>query len=655
MANKYEVLHLLGKGGMSSVYKAQHVILGKVYAVKIMHRHMITDVNALVRFKQEAAAAASLSHPNIITVHDFATESEQPFQTIDYLEGTSLIEEIKKHGKLPPERALGIFAQACSALAHAHQKGVIHRDLKPSNIMLIEKDGLKDFVKLVDFGIAKVLPQEGEAVQQLTQTGEVFGSPLYMSPEQCLGLKLDTRSDIYSMGCLMYETLTGHPPLSGSTVFATIQKHIDETPKPLKDELGPSRLVDALDTIVAKTLAKQPEQRYQSMDELLKELQEMQQGTTGSFISSLHRNLQVAAIRLEPLRKRTPLQLLVPLAVTFCLLFVAIATIIQMLSAKVPPYADLQWKPFSTEATVWGTAGKNDDTMALASLTLKQLVGRAEQSRNAADPAVSARYLVSLIDPFAKNGNYEAAATLAPKLMARIQEIEAGQHELDVLKLMKPGSSRVDAAHMLTGIGDACYVRKDYKTAEFFYTKAEYQLSGLADHLNQRIHMKLGDCAYEQEKYDEADKWWHGAARIDPEQQYPRSLFNINDELFSEDRASWMGKVGDVLARKGDWETAAMAYNAAAKEWNKNNTEGIAGQAYYKLAECELKLGRIKDAENSLQQAIEAFNRTPLSAPKDNLPAVYKKLSEVYKVQGALPQSLAAESKAISLARGFSP
>src|SRR5262249_37806667 len=156
-------------------------------------------------------------------IYDFGVTSDgQPFIAMDFLDGRALSEVIKNDGPLSPARGVPIFLQACDALAHAHRMGIIHRDLKPSNLMLIDNDGKKDFVKIVDFGIAKIIPQEGDKNLQLTATGEIFGSPLYMSPEQCLGQKLDQRSDIYQMGCLMYEAVAGKPPFKCDTAYETI-------------------------------------------------------------------------------------------------------------------------------------------------------------------------------------------------------------------------------------------------------------------------------------------------------------------------------------------------------------------------------------------------------------------------------------------------
>jgi serine/threonine protein kinase len=269
---KYELLSLLGTGGMSAVYKARHAFMRNTVAVKLMHPRLLTDTQSIKRFQQEARAASRLKHPNAITVYEFGISGGQPYLVMDYLEGLSCADLIKKEGKIDVERCLSIFIQACDALADAHERGIIHRDLKPSNIMIVKENGDDCVVKVVDFGIAKIVSEGGESLK-LTNTGEVFGSPLYMSPEQCMGQTLDPRSDIYSMGCLMYEALTGKTPFTGKNVLETILKQTSEPPPGLGAVDGDVRVVQKLDAIVLKCLAKAPEQRYQSMNELKADLE----------------------------------------------------------------------------------------------------------------------------------------------------------------------------------------------------------------------------------------------------------------------------------------------------------------------------------------------------------------------------------------------
>ena len=267
--DRYKVVEEVGRGGMSAVYKGIHELMDRTVAIKVLLPQLVSDQISIKRFQQEAQAASHLQHPNVITVYDYGfVASGQPYLVMDFLEGESLADIIRRDKQVPVKRMIPIFMQACEALEHAHQKGVIHRDLKSSNIMLIDFEGKKDFVKVVDFGIAKLMPSSGKQSQNLTQTGEVFGSPIYMSPEQCMAQSLDARSDIYSMGAMMYESLTGQPPLMGNSIIDTMQMHMSTPPKPFRESRPDLDIPEALERVVLKALAKKPEQRYQSMQEL---------------------------------------------------------------------------------------------------------------------------------------------------------------------------------------------------------------------------------------------------------------------------------------------------------------------------------------------------------------------------------------------------
>jgi serine/threonine protein kinase len=268
-ADRYEITSLLGFGGMSIVYKARHKHMDRIVAIKVLHPDLMNDPMALERFQQESRAAASLTHPNVVTVYDFGMSPQgQAFFVMDCLEGTTLEELLEKQKRLPVDRAVNIFKQICDGLESAHKKGIIHRDLKPPNIALIPQEDGSDLVKILDFGVAKLLPKADGQALRLTQTGEVFGSPLYMSPEQCLGKKLDGRSDLYALGCLMYEVLTGSPAVIADSFLEALNKHVGEEPKSFK-EIAPSLAIPGeLEAIVFKCLAKDPEQRFRTVGEL---------------------------------------------------------------------------------------------------------------------------------------------------------------------------------------------------------------------------------------------------------------------------------------------------------------------------------------------------------------------------------------------------
>ena len=270
--NRFEIVSLLGRGGMAVVYKAQHRQVELTVAVKILHRIGDVEEVNVERFKREARTVNSLFHPNIITMYSFGVlESGQPYLVLECLEGESLSDRIKSGGPIKPAIALRIFDEIGQGVVHAHEQGVLHRDLKPSNIMLVPDQNSSEKVKILDFGIAKCLHPDGANCQQLTSAGEIFGSPLYMSPEQCQGEDLDERSDVYAMGCVMYEVLTGKVPLMGKNVLATMALHINEMP-PRFENIG-VQIPPPLEMIVFKALQKKPSDRYQTMSELVSDLE----------------------------------------------------------------------------------------------------------------------------------------------------------------------------------------------------------------------------------------------------------------------------------------------------------------------------------------------------------------------------------------------
>jgi serine/threonine-protein kinase len=219
---------------MGVIYKARHLILNKFVAIKTLHTHLVSP-SAIRRFQVEGKAESLLSHPNIVSFHDLGvTQSGQPYIIMEYIDGETLAEVLRREGQLPLPRFLKIFWQICDGLSLAHKKSILHRDIKPTNIMLVHDRG-EDEVRIMDFGIAKMMDDTTAGAQQITKTGDMVGSPIYMSPEQARGLQTDQRSDLYSLGCVMYESLTGSPPFHGNTALDTVLMHLDSKPVPMKE------------------------------------------------------------------------------------------------------------------------------------------------------------------------------------------------------------------------------------------------------------------------------------------------------------------------------------------------------------------------------------------------------------------------------------
>lgn len=274
ISGKYKILAVTGRGGMSIVYKSEELETGRIFALKTLQPQEIPDA-AWKRFEKEAQTASDFDHINLVKVHDFGLIDEvRPYMVMDYVDGPTLADLIAERGPVSVQQALEIFAQVCDGLFYAHWHGVIHRDMKPSNIMLTRNvDTNEPLVKIVDFGIAKLtLPEEGDQSLALTQTGEIFGSPLYMSPEQCLGSAIDRRSDIYSLGCALFEALTGAPPFSGKTALLIMQKHQQDSPPTLREGSMGTVFPDDLERVVQLMLEKEPSNRYQNANMLKSDL-----------------------------------------------------------------------------------------------------------------------------------------------------------------------------------------------------------------------------------------------------------------------------------------------------------------------------------------------------------------------------------------------
>lgn len=266
LSKNYAILSVIGSGPMSTVLKVWHKQTQKCLAMKLLESSHVKDQTYVKRFQHEGATLKKLAHPNIIGIHDFGVSScGQPYIVMDFIEGKSLARLLNRGQAITIRRALHIAKQVCDGVDFAHNHGIIHRDLKPGNV-LIEKSANKEHVKIVDFGISRTMEDQNDEHLRLTGSGEILGTALYMSPEQCLGRQLDARSDIYSMGCLLYEILSGTPPLVGRNVLETLHLHINESAPALR--LRRSDAPESLEKTLSRALAKEPGRRFRSMADL---------------------------------------------------------------------------------------------------------------------------------------------------------------------------------------------------------------------------------------------------------------------------------------------------------------------------------------------------------------------------------------------------
>lgn len=277
MEGRYEILSRIGAGGMGVVYRARQTTMDRIVAVKVLLRSLASNETNVKRFQLEARAASRLNHPNTITIHDFGqTRDGTLYIAMEFLDGESLDRVLQREKRLDPQRVVRIMTQVCRSLAEAHAAGIIHRDLKPDNIFLNRINNEPDFVKVLDFGVAKLKDPGsiGDGSGTLTQAGMIFGTPKYMSPEQAQSFELDPTSDIYSLGIIMYELLAGRPPFTGDAPLSILIKHVHEQPAPLSQLVPGGAIPPALEAVVMKALQKNRQYRQQSANELRLELEE---------------------------------------------------------------------------------------------------------------------------------------------------------------------------------------------------------------------------------------------------------------------------------------------------------------------------------------------------------------------------------------------
>ena len=281
LAGRYEIVKRIGEGGMGLVYEGLHKDIDKRVAVKVLRDDLSNRPDVLERFKQEAKSASRIGHKNIVDVFDFGeTVYGASYIVMEFLDGEDLANLLSRDAVVDLNRAADIVTQCCAALGAAHDKHIVHRDMKPENIFLTKGDDFRDFVKIVDFGIAKMsdIETEGAPGRKLTKTGMIFGTPEYMSPEQAAGKAFDHRVDVYALGVILYECLAGRVPFVGDSFMGILTQHLFETP-PVISEVNPSAYTTVeMNHVIDRALAKDPDDRYQTMAELAEAIDYAVQG-----------------------------------------------------------------------------------------------------------------------------------------------------------------------------------------------------------------------------------------------------------------------------------------------------------------------------------------------------------------------------------------
>jgi serine/threonine protein kinase len=602
IAGHFQILSKLGEGGMSTVYRARHQLLKKEVAIKILHPHLVRNRSSRERFRQEAQAASQIEHANVVRIIDFGIlENEQPYIVMDLLDGQSLGEFIKEKDYLSPEEALPIFNELLDALSFAHNKGIIHRDLKPSNVILTEKNGILS-PKIVDFGIAKLLPHNETDAIALTQTGDVFGSPLYMSPEQCRGEKLDCRSDLYSLGCLMYECLTGHTPINGDNMLEILYRHLNEMPPSMKAVNKEADIPPKLEAIVFKALAKNPRDRQQTAQELADEINEFENSNTSSLLDKLVSPLLLYRSRRKRLNRQEKLALSLSLAAVLTLGLSSFTLGALYINGLDPP-AQLDSLEFSLSFPE-----DRPKSFDLASnSTINELLAKLKTSAREMlnTPGKTEERLGDL-------QQYIETAQSCFNIGNYPKAVEAFQ---DCLKISRyeNGNQSVITKEAAIGLLQSLYFNCDYQgiVNQFGPTMNE-EIKIIDPHrgiLASSMRIALGDSYYHLKSYSEARREFYEAKvmledmtlkRIAKLENKPRQLIALCYSRYAE-----------LLERDNLNSEALKFYKLAAPIWQISKGRQVStynlALCHYKEALLALKLGKEKEAEKAFKTAIEVM------------------------------------------------
>ncbi len=560
LAKRYELKSFIGQGGMSVVYKAIDLQLGKTVAVKLLLPHLVNDPITYQRFQLEARAASSLSHANIVTIYDFgAGDNKEPYIVMDYLDGTPLNDAIKMLRGLALERSVAIFVQIADALQCAHSNNVLHRDLKPSNVLLIHQGPTLDIVKLVDFGIAKLIPQDGGESLHLTKTGEVFGSPFYMSPEQCRGEKVDARSDIYSMGCLMYEVIAGKPPIVGANLMETLYRQLSEVPPSFSVTCPDSKVPERLEAIVFKALHKDPAMRHQSMLELATELHEFLNQMEAGWVTNAKLKLELLRLKIAPfVGRERKLLLIAAAAVVVSGLILALYLSIYFKDTHEPPPG---------AAAAWSVAEPPPEERSDFARSIAYM--RRNLRSFVSEGLTSPRYLdreQTFAHYYEANGHYREALPLRKHIYESLKANDGeGGHDtleaqLNYAKVMSKNGDWYDSATVYNDLYERLARNPDIvdenrmgKTEDAEHAMFNEVLESLAN-----AKYASGDYAGAAKKYE---------ALLAEFKKYKET------NTPTTRRASILCRLADCYRLREQFSQAEKAYEEALKIWSDNNLD----------------------------------------------------------------------------------
>lgn len=702
VGGKYEVLEQIGAGGWSVVYKAKQVGLTRLVCLKVLHPHLASDPEKVLRFQREAEAASAVLSPNVAAVFDFGVLPQgQPYLVLEYLDGTSLADILHTQGTLTMERLVPLFLQALTGLAAAHEKGVVHRDIKPSNLFIA--DGAT--VKILDFGLAKLTTPEADGFSNLTQTGQTLGTPSYMSPEQCSGLNIDHRSDIYSLGCVMYEALTGRPPFSGRNAFECMQKHVNEVPPRFSEVDGAPKVPETIELAVMRALQKDPAARYQSVGEFKAALRMANEGQ-GSRRSA-GRVLARLFPRKASFSKRGEVMWPVIGAALSIVLLMAVWRYVEVSvhsladhTPAAPP--GVQFAEQFEKNYIEGKKLLDEDDYPQAALFFKESVQQAEFFGEADDRL--RRALEALRETYGRMNDIKNEQKIARRLDSirnRMGDEDFGDKDRNAarivslsLKLQQDKNDRQAVEQLAKTLNDQAtifYGEAQYGKAKELIEQAQVLLTSTArgaDPLMGRtvsnlafVSSKLGDDANAEVLYKQALAIREAALgphhrdvarsrrnlaefyRLTdrPRQAEPlmrRALADYRglDGETSADIAWCLNVLGLIYADRHDYDQALniqlRAYKMRVKVLGRDNID--TARSLYNLGRTHVAKNDLGPAEKELQDALAILTKTAGTDNPETISAVYS-LGDLYQRKGDLPQAERQYKRALNIARRIGP
>lgn len=597
---KYEITSVLGEGGMGTIYSAEQKELRRKVIIKTLQINRSTQEGAILRFEREAKLLGNLQHEHLVQVYSSGVINDQlPYIAMEFINGRTLSGEIKATGRLSWLRSCQIGKQICEAMQYAHAQGIIHRDLKPPNVLLLDEPH-PDYVKVIDFGLGSFFDASGQ--QTITDTGALIGSPEYMSPETCSGLKSDTRSDIYSLGCMLYECLTGAPPFVSDNPIGLLYRHKNELPaKPSK--IITESVPQELDAVILKALEKAPEARFQSMEEFATALDAVLQNKTLNFDVSQFSSARTRAEKSEPFRVANP-------AIVFLVLFgVAIITLPIFLKIK-----DINSKNHSTQSKDQLAIGLLHQVADLKQKALearkqgaqKKAVESAEKSLrllikelvSARDTAALQQQELSTIENFGELSPLlikpEGQKQLESMQKARDLEIHSGSyHNVGMLSLMSAILFE-EALNMYSATENYCQAIEAFGKSEDFE---------LANRIADQAISKLAGSNDE------------GPAFVRSKLELSRALVLIEQKKVAE------------------------AMEIASRELQRSSgikTEELPS-IYLQFAQLYERAGRINDAEKFYKKTIQLID-----IRHGDFPKAWRGLARIYEEQNRIDEAIEA-------------